>query len=688
MNKEIIKKLRYLPKKELLRIVNKVYISKEFKLHKIEEVFKKKPREVSKFLSNLPEDKLVTLLSAADDLPEDTIKNLYSEYLNGANPSIYLAEIIKDFDFKKLKLNFQNITDELEGFWKGKESQFKNFSKYDFKKIGSVYELTVSYDRRIDYAHSIEKIPKSVYDNRNFTVWLSEDNKAFITNTKDWLLVSPIKRAFEKVFSTEIVRFKLDQKLVDDIFGEESLIRGNFSTATPAQGKVPNKVLCSENLLQIDEGREANDQYDRKSSFNKVDIHGNRCGAHINQYGRISINRKLKQSDLRVWIISIITRVINEINRLKQKDIRKYFGSINLSEYKPLAQIRTNDGKEAVTILISALLQLKNIKQEYMDIPLPIRSLYRDLKEYMQFIFVPTCHCNNYCVCKGCKNRMFAFSGREMEITCAHCGEKITNMTSVECVEGHRIKGNLIDSVVAIPTEDGRTLINNLFLSLGEKLRLESHEYIQIKHNSIRIRTSRRKVVYEPDEFSEFSKLTQFKDIPQNVLKTQIQNLREEVTEKCKQHGDSNCRDCVMLPKGLCIRRLMAYFVKNPMIHAHSPTEFGDMGYMLRVSGVNTDIVGLCKSYVKKKDDKLTLKNSEGSSLISQIVADCLDARKNFLSVITGAHVDAGLRSAIIQVVGSFGKRVMFIGPEHLVRMLYTYYKNDWDQKVVVTASS
>jgi hypothetical protein len=121
-----------------------------------------------------------------------------------------------------------------------------------------------------------------------------------------------------------------------------------------------------------------------------------------------------------------------------------------------------------------------------------------------------------------------------------------------------------------------------------------------------------------------FSTIKEFRKADINPTFTNDSHIRTELYrlgEKCTEMSDVECEQCVRLRRNLCLRSMVAQFApKNHILLAHMGIERSDLQLTLTIEGAPHKTLCFAK-LAGGKGSTLTLRNKNGSTLLSQIVS-------------------------------------------------------------------
>ncbi|AKB36998.1 hypothetical protein MSSAC_2408 [Methanosarcina siciliae C2J] len=688
---ETIRKLRFLPREELVRLTTKLYSFDDDKLIKsIKKISGKKIRKPDSFLQKCNPENCIALICEYGSLPEkvtNVIDSLYNEYLYGVNPTIYFSQLIliNWKDFEEINSEFPDfIKQNSDALSAENEEKYKNFEALQIFPEKRVIEILFQYQRRIDYVDPETATPSFVYTLEEGIIWLAKDLNALIIKCSEYSVTSFINKLVSEYFTCRVRRFTLHKNVINSVLGKESIRSGNYVNPIPEPNEVKRKSIGDEYLMEKSEGRNTDERYDRTSSFHRITgITNYQTGLNVNSsVGKISLRAHLKKSDIREWSLKTIQQVIGEMATLKKSDIDTYFKGIELGDILALKTVN-NSAKEVIRDIIIALNKAKSKGILSISTHYSVEDLYLKAGRFFNFFFIPMCSsCGS--ISLKCKETgdfgSVLFNGRSLTLTCEACKETITNATGhFECVCGNQFEGDLDENIIAFPTQEFISFINSTVEEIELTYKLEPNEILKFSNGDFEIIPTNYKYLYFFDELPAFRNIPRLEDIDPQIAKTQISNVEQYLQEICKKenYSDHNCRNCLIERKGDCLQRIIAYFT-NGELHAHSGVEFGDVSFRQTIDGSSYNIVCLAKSYneapiMSGGDRKYTMKKNSG--LLNQVVETVFDGRIDFIGIISGADLDPRLKETIVSLVRTQSKKIVFFEKRDIARISSQYFK-------------
>ncbi|MDI3485312.1 MAG: hypothetical protein PWQ50_532 [Methanolobus sp.] len=513
-------------------------------------------------------------------------------------------------------------------------------------------------------------------------IWISSDLNAIINKVSEYAVSSFINSIIGEYLGCKIRRFSLHKNIINSVLGIESIQSGNYVNHHPDPDRVEGKTIRDKRLMHKSEGRETDEKYDRNSSFHKVDeINDSKIGVNVNsQLGKISLRAHLRKSDIKIYSLKIIHRIIDEMANVRETDIDTYFKGIQLDDLESFSNI-SKSGKAISRDIIIAINKMKSENKTDVSINYPITEMYSKLKTYFDFFFIPICDsCGSHLyTCTEMETSASAdFTAKSFNLICRCCDSTVTDIANhFECSNcGSKYEAEIEEYTMAIPSAEFIDKINNAVDEVNLKYKIEPNEIVKISNYGIELLKVDYKYLYLFDELPSFEKVPALVDIDETIAKAQFHNVRKLLKEKCTNYDDSNCRNCLIDRKGHCLQRVIAFFTDGDL-HAHSSVEFGDISFKEKMDGSWHTIVGLAKSYesapkIRGKDDhKYTMKNNGG--LLNQVVETIFDSRIEFMAIISGADLDPRLRSSIETLVMLQNKKVVFFETKELTRICSQY---------------
>lgn len=268
---------------------------------------------------------------------------------------------------------------------------------------------------------------------------------------------------------------------------------------------------------------------------------------------------------------------------------------------------------------------------------------------------------------------------------CEKCNEEIRDNDKFECIDKHRNKLVLSNSIYYIFHPLLKIELNGIFKSINLPYQIQNDsEVFFIKDNKLYRTEVKDKIIYSWDELPAFKTALKIEELPQIVREQYARNIKD-LLERCNNRNQM-CRSCHLNKKKdeICLLKIFSE-ISNGQAHPHSGDEFGDFVFPQKFSYGLENIIGIVKSFgtePKSKGEnflgvlfrKLTFKYNE--RLLEQFFQLSLDDSVRFIMVVSGKVIESRLESALIEIARWKRKKVVIIRPQDLIPILY-YYFND-----------
>lgn len=169
----------------------------------------------------------------------------------------------------------------------------------------------------------------------------------------------------------------------------------------------------------------------------------------------------------------------------------------------------------------------------------------------------------------------------------------------------------------------------------------------------------------EPNELFEIQRLMMVK-INQTKNELLLKRLRT-LGEKCTNESDDHCQSCLQDSKYICLRSLVARYLKNTIIFKHKGIELSDIQGSAHIGSDLITIFGFAKS------GNLTSRNKQGASILAQVIMQIEKSSFNTVLIISPLTINEDIRDRLISVSSVYGKRIIFFDQNVLVRLLFDF---------------
>ncbi len=690
MRKELIEKIKSLPKPEILSLIRLIFKNKSNDLAvAIKVTLGKRASKPDKFIQGQKLENLLKIISFVKDLPAQEINFLFEEYFYGKNSTLYffmlkslIASSLFDKSLEEQEQFVKKKLQELSDSWtaQGLLPDFQSFKTTAVRLEKGILEIIIEYESKYNYRHTETRQLAHIYQLEEAIIWISKEKNVAIVKVKYAPLVESFRNLLASITDSEIIRFQLTKSIVNEIFGFDSIINAHYIEPQADDRYVEKKTYSDKNFKNKEESRLTDQRCERPSSFHSLPVgEESHVGVAINERGRLSIYKQMKKTDLRDFAIEKVKKIMDLMAEMKFKNLQDFFKGIDFNSVQSLQEIHSDNNKRTMISVIKHVASISLNNQRDAILEINTKDLLRNLGDYFNPVFLPICSgCGGTSfICKKCQTLNSYVVSENLSVHCQKCQQELTNVDeTLQCVQDptHKVDGGISDNLVVLANKKFRNLANKISDELEIGFALSDFHTTIIKGNTLSCWSQTYKYLYLFDEMPSFKKIPPTGQFKPDVINAQLKGLTK-LGERCTNFKDNaDCSNCVLQQVGLCLQRLIANFVTEPKLHAHSGYEFGDISFKENIDGEMYTIVGLGKSiYNKNFKHSLTLKNEDGMKLLSQFVDALMDSRIRFISIISSAIVDDKLKETMIELAKWKVKKILFIERDHIVRVLSQY---------------
>ncbi len=694
VEENVANKLRFIPKEELSRLIRKSIPKRSILQARIVAVFGIKTEDPISFIDRLSRDRLIQFCTSSSEISENNIQQLYAEYVDTKHPAFFLSQIknIEWPTFEEFKTSIHPAFEEKinQEFNTGDNPSYQNFKLNEIFFENKVIELRFSYEKRIDYIDPATEDPTFTFGLEHGFIWLSPEQNSAITKVDEYEIHHLSRKVFPQIFDCNFRTFSLDKRIVDEIFGINSLKRGHYHHPRPTEDDVQNKSIGDQHLMTKPEGVDTNQRYMRSSSYHRViDLfgHGEIPVAINSNLGKMAILADIKKTVLIESIHELHQKILDFMEQFRINDPLAYLQNFHADEIYSLDFIPSQKGKKIFIDLFKGISVLK--KEGAPEIPVGYsgEQLLRSLKSVLIPSFSPSCDsCGTTTFyCSECNNSNFSykFDKGKIHLFCNECNIIIeNNMISdrIACEHGHPLSGSIENFTLFIFTKKSLEEVRALQIETDISFDFNIEDTIIIENGNLKILPASYKERYLFTELPAFRQVPEIQVISSNVRSTQLDLIRgtkgkiihNPIGEKCPNYSQEHCTECLIRKHGNCIQRVIASMT-NGEVHAHSPVEFGDLSFQQVIDGELVRIVCLVKAYLPKQKE-LTINKDD--RLLAQVHIALSDDLIQFLGIISATPLNKKLEEEIVRLTRYKSKRVVFFDQTDLVRIFSIF---DWN---------
>ncbi len=709
--------LNSVPKEYLIGILKNKINTTDLKALLL-KIKKKEIPKPFKFLENLSVSKLIQFIIENDMIKLNEAKQQYFQFRDSESPIFYLYKFQEDnfgnfieipeklkkfIQTKKIDIHHKFVDTSTPDIMKGVPKKYKGFKSlnFNFYKEDTVLEITFEYLEKINYINEKYE-PKYVYNLKSGFLWLEKSNQLAILKCHNETMVESIIQLTGEFFNSNYWRFRLREEIVDKLFDKQEIIKNSLKA-----NKYTNPELFETIIIRDVEFSKKSENpkfdfiidYERTRSSYNTKIQGFRSKIKISvaESGKISLlGKSIRLDRCRDWLIELLKKIIEiQGSFLSLGNIETYLKSSDyIFRTNLFLKLKNNTAKQKLIELINLINILKeNSELKSVDFYFPIEISYH-FTDILITLPYPTCNkdtCNFPPVCnnKKCDSSDYKIlkdvTTRTFYLKCEKCNEEIRDNDKFECIDKHRNKLVLSNSIYYIFHPLLKIELNGIFKSIKLPYQIQNDsEVFFIKDNKLYRTEVKDKIIYSWDELPAFKTAPNIEELPQIVREQYARNIKD-LLERCNNRNQM-CRSCHLNKKKeeICLLKIFSE-ISNGQAHPHSGDEFGDFVFPQKFSYGLENIIGIVKSFgtePKSKGEnflgvlfrKLTFKYNE--RLLEQFFQLSLDDSVRFIMVVSGKIIESRLESALIEIARWKRKKVVIIRPQDLIPILY-YYFND-----------
>lgn len=152
---------------------------------------------------------------------------------------------------------------------------------------------------------------------------------------------------------------------------------------------------------------------------------------------------------------------------------------------------------------------------------------------------------------------------------------------------------------------------------------------------------------------------------------TRIRRLLWRLGEECVHITDANCGSCLAQRRYLCLRSLVARYLRKPLLLAHKGIELSDIQGAITVAGQGSVVFGFAK--LPAGQGGLTLRNTNGAKLLAQVLSQVDRSTFDTVMIISPGVINEDLRERLRLVCGLVGKRLVILDFIPLAKLLMDF---------------
>lgn len=625
----------------------------------------------------MPRYQLIKIIEMTTTITSKDIDEAYEQYRYGLKPGFTLFCI--NGKCKKLNANEleKGINEQLLYIKDGNEDKYKSLKYRDKVKIEeNVYEFCFTYLSKYSYI-SEEEEPKFIYELNECFVWIGTSDKFIAIKNAPNKVISILQRILTNLYDTSISNVKLTQKLIDEIFGRNKMIKGTYYNPVAGKDEAQKITVSDPELSEKESVRERLKVYDTTSLNLNEDIDDNTkssLGINCNK-GKLYITKNVSASLFRSWSVKRIKDIINYLKQIDNSKDYDIFKAKNIMNNDIWNSLKLNSHQRVVIEeIVFSLFKCITNEIDSTIIESSNKHIFENLFNSFYYRLSFECElCNetSFAFCPSCREYKMELS-KNGSLFCKQCGKVQNNSYSLQCEEGHENSfGNINEFTVLIPTgifigKIGETL-NNYF-----QIKLDSFiESFYIYNNDIVLVKKKTEGEYiSPEKIPELvsvenRKLSEDKYIS---LLSEFDNIKE----KCSKMNNKNCNTCILSSNKNCIMKIFTVF-DGFRPSPHHGQEFGDVSFEVTYKNQKIELVGIAKSR-QKNSETLNLSDGSARELIQQFFSMTHDKRVGIISAVCPMRFHEQLSQELKYIAKVTGTK-MTIFDDFFMAKLLDFYK-------------
>lgn len=471
---------------------------------------------------------------------------------------------------------------------------------------------------------------------------------------------SVLSKALCKTYSASLTPLVLTKEILNQIGSFDHVKRAGYLRPSRNSTVPTNVTYADENLAAIPIVRqeEESPQSQRKHSFYRIPLdsiveHG--VGA-TSDSGKLWVPKELPLESIRKYGTALLGKISRTLNSMTQnREYEQVLDALGISSLPRIVEIENvalrgivvELVREVVNMLltgqkerpytISPILATEGIPSLFQYARLQLTdtetgdvAYWSDSNKTSQLIRITKS--GDTVKLKGHP------SGEEIDVS--YISHPLTDtivqmdepLARIDLIPTARFTETLLDAVKFIANQ-----IEELRSVISIPLRLSSNIlYLDTERAFGRTSSANIETVVLPTDISDWHQ-------PMSQTVPRIQ--REEVTkkirklgEKCKDMNDDNCRSCVSDMNYICLRSLVARYLKSPLILAHKGIELSDIQGNVSLGDQVLTMFGFAK--LAESNGGLTARNKNGAILLAQVIGQIDKAAFNTVLIISPSTIN------------------------------------------------
>lgn len=648
-------------------------------------------------ISELSQSDLTDLI--AKDIPKNReLRNEVNRLSYSFKPSFYLMFIgekygVDESNIKSVELRLRKVLGDNNNLIQRKTNpSIKEYRLESFRELEkNVFQLDFTW-QKIHWYWAPEYDFKNVYELQFGLAVIDLNTKKAIITCHNKKEKESIAGAIAQAFGIKLSTLVLTRPLLGLIGSFDQVKKARYFVVD-SESKFPENVTYADPNLgsfPVVYEQENNPVFQRKESFYRVtlgDVLEQGIGV-TSDSGKLWMPQILTVAEIREFSSQLLYRISDTLDELtgsgNYSTVLETLGITNLDEFKQIKSVKLRN--EIYRLLISLINMIDRGENE-RPFTLSKDLVCNGVPKYFNYPQVQIYdeetesnswfHWNSLTTFKVVEDEgkfhiqtidskeILDFNNMRTPYSSSLI-EDVDILSSLRLIPSHELKNVIIKALSFCSSQIPS--LRNLPIPI---FRIEvGRLIIDQKRSKGLIRFSDIMTSIAPNEIDELKQVMN-KELSSNRIDDLVA-ISRKLREKCEQMTDDNCELCVIKKDFVCVRSMIASFMKNLKLLAHKGIELSDIQGTLHIDGTEIRVFGFAKEI--NGPGGLTARNHQGAVLLSQILGQIDKTDFNTVAVISSATLNEDLINRIKVICSSFNKKLILFDLNALLYMI-----NDWE---------
>ena len=485
-------------------------------------------------------------------------------------------------------------------------------------------------------------------------------------------------KIIKDLFDIKVNTLVLTKPLLEKIGSYDKVKRARYFLSKDSK-KMPENITYADDKLSIKQPAielESNPDSERKESFYRIPL-GKipEQGVGVtSDSGKLWISKNYPIDEVKEFALSLLAQISGTLDTLiKNGSIKTVFDTLAINNLPELKSLKSKNLRNEITKIIFEILImiLKDEKERPYTISEDLVNKY-SIPLIFNFpridLFDPELNVNGYFVNDTDLSQLIKIDNQSNEIKISsYPSNEILNLDYLTHPISHNpIKvNNLYSYLELIPTPYLISIIDAAFQYLSNQFtELQTINDISFRFKSNKLMLispiKSKRLIKNTEIFA--NEILQLKQVINKPIDPNKEDLYSKIVnalnEKCTHCSDSICLSCPTQKKYICLRSMVAMFLKHPYILSHKGIELSDIQGRFDYEDKEIIIYGFSKQ-VKAKT--LTARNNQGAVLLAQIIGQVDKYDYDTVLIITPNTLSDDLYNRLRLICTVFQKRLLVL---------------------------